>query len=364
VITALGRFSNLLVLAKSASFQFKGRNLSHAEVGRLLDARYLLDGSIRRADNRIRVTAGLTEAETGRHLWSEAYDAEPKDIFAVQDDIARRVVGAAAVKLTRFEQERVLVKPTGSLAAYEYVLRGRERLVNATREENDGAQEMFQRAINLDPNYAAAYAALGGTYFDAAVSGWAEFPNEAVERAETLAQRALTLDPTTTSGYRLLAAIQMFRRHYDLALRQIDRALEVNPSDTDSYIQRGFILVFAGKSAEAVPWLEGALRFDRANTQAAVCIGMAYYFLDRYDEAVEAFDRALARKPGRNAQLQAHAIRAATYAELGRNQDAEGERAIVGRLSPFLSAERFAGQFGTQRARDHVLEGLKKAGFH
>jgi len=174
----------------------------------------------------------------------------------------------------------------------------------------------------------------------------------------------LTLDPTTTSGYRLLAAIQMFRRHYDLALRQIDRALEVNPSDTDSYIQRGFILVFAGKSAEAVPWLEGALRFDRANTQAAVCIGMAYYFLDRYDEAVEAFDRALARKPGRNTQLQAHAILAATYAEMGRNQDAEGERAIVGRLSPFLSAERFAGQFGTQQARDHVLEGLKKAGFH
>ena len=208
----------------------------------------------------------------------------------MQEDIARRVVGMAAVTLTRYERERALAKPTESLAAYEYVLRGRERLANATREENDRAQEMFQRAIELDPNYAAAYAALGGTYFDAAVSGWAEFPNAAVERAETLAQKALSLDPATTSGYRLLAAIHMFRRHYDLALKQIDRALEVNPSDTDSYVQRGIILIFAGKSAEAVPWLEGALRFDRANTRAAVYIGMAYYFLDRYDEAIEAFD--------------------------------------------------------------------------
>jgi adenylate cyclase len=109
----------------------------------------------------------------------------------VQDDIARRVVGAATVKLTRLEQERVLAKPTENLAAYEYVLRGRERLVNATREQNDAAREMFRRAIDLDPNYAAAYAALGGTYFDAVVSGWTEFRDEDVERAEMLAQKAL-----------------------------------------------------------------------------------------------------------------------------------------------------------------------------
>jgi adenylate cyclase len=118
-----------------------------------------------RAVSGVRVNVELTDAETGRHLWSEAYGSEVKDIFAVQEDIARRVVGAAAVKLTRFEQERVLAKPTGNLAAYEYVLRGRERLVNATREQNDAAREMFQRAIDLDPNYAAAYAALGGKYF-------------------------------------------------------------------------------------------------------------------------------------------------------------------------------------------------------
>jgi TolB-like protein len=363
VITALGRFSNLLVAAKSASFQFKGRNIPPAEIGRLLGARYLIEGSVRRSGDRVRINVELTEAETGRHLWSEVYDAEPKEIFAVQDDIARRVVGAAAVKLTRFERERVLAKPTGSLAAYEYVLRGRERLVNATYEENDAARDMFRHAIDLDPTYATAYAALGGTYFDAVVSGWTEFREDEVERAEKLAQKALELDPATTNAYRLLAAIDVFRGDYDLALGQLDRALEINPSDTDSYAYRGAILVYSGKSPEAVPWLEGALRFDRANVRAALYLGMAYYFVDRYAEAVEASDRALARNPGRNTQLMAHPILAATYALMTRDQDAESERAMVARLSPFFDAERFAAQFATPEAHDHMLEGLKKAGF-
>ena len=163
VITALGRFSNLLVISKSASFPFKGSNSSPAEIGRLLDARYLLAGSIRRAGNRVRVGVELTEAKTGRLVWSETYDAEVDDIFSVQDKIARRVVGAAAVELTRFEQERVLAKPTNNLAAYEYVLRGREAFSNETRDDNDAASELFQRAIDLDPNYADAYAALAGS---------------------------------------------------------------------------------------------------------------------------------------------------------------------------------------------------------
>jgi len=222
VISALGRFSNLLVAAKSASFQFKGRSLAPAEIGRLVDVRYLLEGSIRRAGDRIRVNVELTEAAAGLHVWSETYDAEVKDIFAVQDDIARRVVGAAAVKLTRFERERVLTKPTENLAAYEYVLRGRDFLADPTREQNDEAQKMFQRAIDLDPSYAAAYAALGGAYYETVVSGWTEFREDEVERAESLAQKSLALDPATTSAYRLLSNVNMYRRRYDLALGQVD----------------------------------------------------------------------------------------------------------------------------------------------
>jgi adenylate cyclase len=363
VITALGRFSNLLVVAKSASFQFKGRNLPPGEIGRLLDVRYLLDGSIRRAVDRVRVKAELTEAETGRHIWSEGYDAELKDIFAVQADIVRRAVGAVAVKLTRFEEERVLAKPTDSLAAYEYILRGREVLTHTTQEKNDEARQFFQRAIALDPNYAAAYAALGDSHFEAVVSGWTEFHREELERAETLAQKALALDPATTSAYRLLARINRYRKRYDLALGQIDRALEINPNDASSYQMRGNVLVWAGRAGEAVSWLEIALRFDGANAYTAQNLCSAYYLLGRYGEAVETCDRALARNPGRSIQMMARPLLAAAYSQLGRDQDAAGERAIVARLVPFFDAERFAGQFGTQQAHDQMLEGLKKAGF-
>jgi TolB-like protein len=139
IIVALGRFWNLLLVAKSASFSFKGQNLAPAEIGRRLDVGYLLDGSVRRAGDRVRVNVESSEAATGRNVWSQVYDSEVKDIFAVQEDIARQVVGAAAVKLTHFERERTLSKPTDSLAAYEAVLRGRDIFSNATREKKYGA---------------------------------------------------------------------------------------------------------------------------------------------------------------------------------------------------------------------------------
>jgi TolB-like protein/Tfp pilus assembly protein PilF len=364
VITALGRFSNLLVVAKSASFQLKDRNLAPAEIGRLLDVRYLLVGSIRRAGDRLRVNVELTEAATGRNVWSEAYDAEVKDIFEVQQDIARRVVGAAAVKLTRFERDRALAKPTENLAAYEYVLRGREHFSRANRDSSDEAQDMFQRAIDLDPSYAAAYAELGLTLIEAVASGWTEFVADDLARAETLAQKALSLDSASTTAYRLLAEVQLARRRFDLALGQIDRALEINPSDAESFSMRGAILVWGGRAAEALPWLEGALRLDSANARATFSLGLTKYFLDRYSASVEAMDRALAGTLGRNTQVTGRSVLAAAYAELNRPADAERERRAVMRMAPFLDAERFASQFGTQTAHDHMLEGLKKAGFH
>jgi adenylate cyclase len=363
VITALGRFSNLLVISKSASFPFKDSNATPADIGRLLNARYLLDGSIRRAGNRVRVGVELTEATSGRLVWSETYDAEVNDIFALQDDISKRVVGAAAVRLTRAEQERVLTKPTSNLSAYEYVLRGRELFSQETRDDNDEARDLFQRAIDLDPNYADAYAAMGGSYYAAVISGWSEFREEELESAEALALKALTLDPATTRAYRVLAQVQLYRKRYDLALTQIDRALEINPSDTENYSYRGAYLAFAGKPAEGLPWLEGALRFDQANGFAAARLCMAYYLLRRYTEAVDAGVRALSRSPGRNTQMLTHPLLAAAYAEMNQQQNANRERAIAARLWPLLDARTFADQFGTQAARDHILEGLEKAGF-
>jgi adenylate cyclase len=363
IINALGRFSNLLVAAKSASLQFKGRNISPEEAGRTLDVRYLVDGSVRRAGDQLRVNVELTEAATGRHLWSDVYNGELKDIFAVQDEITRRIVGAAAVKLTRIERDRVLRKPTANLAAYEYVLRGRTDFGNPTRAANDEARVQFQHAIDLDPNYAAAYAALGWAHYEAAVSGWTEFPDDEIKRAEGLAQKALALDPAITSASQLLAKVDVFRRDYDRALAQVDRALALNPSASENFEERGFILLWSGKPAEAVPLLEATLRLDGGSSRAAMNLGVAKYFLGQYAEAVIALDRGLARDAGRVIQLNTRPVLAASYARLGKRQDAERERAAIARLAPFFDAERFAGQFGTKEARDDMLVGLKAAGF-
>ena len=363
VIAALGRFSNLLVISKSSSFLFKDSKSAPAEIGRILNARYLLDGSIRRTGNRVRVAVQLTEATTGRLIWSETYNAELDDIFGVQDTIAKSVVGAAAVELTRFERERALAKPTSNLAAYEYVLRGRGALSHDTRESNDEASELFQRAIDLDSNYGDAYAALAGSYYEAVVSGWSEFRVDDLKRAEALAKKALALDPATTQAHRVLSLINTFRKLYDLALAQIDHALEINPSDADNYAVRGAILTWAGRPAEALPWLEGALRFDRANGYSAAHLCTAYYFLRRYTEAIGACDRAFSQRLGRNTQMITRPVLSAAYAALDRPQDAERERATVARLWPFLDARTFSAQFGTEETRNYMLEGMKKAGF-
>jgi len=361
IIAALARFSNLLVISKSSSFPYRNSNVAPTELGRLLNARYLLDGSVRRLGDRVRVGVQLTAATTGQVVWSETYKAEIDGIFAVQETIAKSVVGAAAVELTRFERERARAKPTSNLVAYEYVLRGRG--AHETRESNDEASELFQRAIDLDPNYAEAYAALGGSYYEAVISGWSEFRTQDLERAEALAQKALALDPATTRAHELLSTINLYRKRYDLALAQIDRALEFNPSDVDNYVTRGSILMWAGRAAEALPWLEGALRFDKANSVAATRLCMAYYFVHRYTEAIDACDRGLSHNPGRNTQMLTHPFLAAIYAALNRQQDAKRERGIVARMWPLLDARTFASQFGTEEARNHMLEGLKQAGF-
>ena len=289
VITALGRFSNLLVIAKSASFPFKGSNASPAEIGRLLDARYLLDGSIRRAGDRIRVNVELTEAATGRQVWSETYDAEVKDIFAVQDDIARRVVGAAAVKLTRFEQgarpgeaDRTTSRPTNMCCAVASSC----RMQPATRTTRR-ASSFSARSTSI-PTTPPPMQRLAARISRRSSRDGRNFARKSSSRRKRSRRKALALDPD--DDQRLPPARRssiMYQQDVTISrLGRLDRALEINPSDVDSYAHRG--APFWCGRAEPRRACHGskarfALTAPTGLLRPELC--MAYYFLGRYGEA-------------------------------------------------------------------------------
>jgi adenylate cyclase len=362
VIAALGRFGSLTVMARNAVFPFKGKNARPAEIGHELGVRYIVEGSVRRAGERIRVSVQLTDALAGKLLWSQQYDEELKDVFAVQDAVTRQVTGALAVNLTRVEQRRALAKPTESLDAYDLVLRGRERLLSSTRGSNREARQLFERAAELDPKYADAYAWGGRAYVDVANFGWTEDSNAAFERALELGGKAVMLDPDSALGHRVIGLVHLARAEYVRASAEIDRALALNSSDSAGLQAQAEALLWLGRLDESIELSEAALRFDPLPSVTALFyLGLAYYEQRRHDDALHLLQRASVRFP-QNPFV--HAVLAATFAQLGRLPEAARERDDVLRLNPFFDAATFGSRFQNQAHRAYLLDGILKAGFN
>ena len=246
IISALGRFSELTVLARNAVFPYKGKQLRSEELGRELGARYLVEGSVRRSPERLRVSVQLADASNGTLLWSAQYDEKPKDIFSIEDNITRRIAGALAVRLTTLEQARSAAKPPANLEAYDLVLRGRALVASNTRSGNVEARSLFRRAIDIDPSYAAAYVALGNAYQRSFVLGWTDQPVETLKRIESLATTAIGLDASNTGAHALLGQVWLQFRQYDQAIDQLRLALDLNPSNAETYGWLGRALLFTG----------------------------------------------------------------------------------------------------------------------
>ena len=362
VIAALGRFGSLTVMARNAVFPFKGKNAKPAEIGHELDVRYIVEGSVRRAGEQIRVSVQLTDALAGKLLWSQQYDEGLKDVFAVQDAVTRQVAGALAVNLTRVEQRRALSKPTESLDAYDLVLRGRERLLSNTRGTNREARQLFERAAEFDPKYADAYAWSGGAYFEMAERGWTEDANVALERTLELGGKAVMLDPDSVLGHRVIGLAHLARAEYGQASAEIDRALALNPSDSVGLQAQAEALLWLGRLDESIELGEAALHFDPLPpTNALFNLGLAYYEQRRHDDALRLLERAAARFPENSFY---HAVLAATFAQLGRLPEAARERDAVLRLNPFFDAATFGSRFQNPAHRAYLVEGVLKAGFN
>ncbi|MFQ5761354.1 MAG: tetratricopeptide repeat protein, partial [Acidiferrobacterales bacterium] len=255
--------------------------------------------------------------------------------------------------------QRVSAKPTSNLEAYDYLLRGREYLARTTRSTNMEAQQMFERAIELDPRYASAYAWLGWTYRKAVGHGWTEFPDEALQQAKDLAQKALSLEESAVA-HGLLAYVYVLRGQYDLATHALERAMALNPNDWDSQTMLGSIMLYSGRRDEAIQVYETALRFNPStDIDRLVEFGLAYYLEKRYDDAIRTLEQRVGRNPD---HPFLHIALAAAYAQADRTDDATRAVAKVRRLNPFFEVASFGTRFRNPTDQAHIAEGLRKAG--
>ena len=360
IIRALGRFSGLLVLSWNAVAPFKGQAVALDELAEQLGARYVVGGTIRQSGDRLRVFVELTDTQRGVLLWSERFDEQLEDIFAVQDRITQQVVAALAGRVTRLEQAEALARPTESLGAYDLVLRGRSLLHRVERGANYDARSLFERAIAIDPSYPDAHVGLGWTHLNDFLWGWTQWPDRAVEQAEGLARRAIELDDRNAAAHALRAFIFIFHRAFEAAETAIDRALELNPNDAMSHAIRGDVMVYGGRPEEAIEPLETALQLDpHPLAWWLVDLSQAYYLKGRYADVVALFDRFtgdFTEDPG------PHAILAAAHAQLGETEAASSAAEQLRRVSPFFDSESFASSISSAEHQLHLLDGLRKAG--
>jgi adenylate cyclase len=360
LIAALSRFGDLLVIASNTVFTYKGKAVDVKEVGHELGVRYVLEGSVQKAGDKVRINAQLIEATSGHHLWAEHFDRDLKDLFTLQDEIVQILVARLAVKITTTEQALAMRKDTENMDAYDYFQRGRAYYSHNTRSDNLLARQMFKKAIELDPSYASSYAALGWTYNVAVGYGWTEFPTKAHQRALDLAQQAMRFDESNASAHSLAGSVYTFRAQYNLAINELQQAININPNDADSYSTIGWILLWSGKVDEAILNLEKALRLDSSSERNAPWhLGMAYYLKGRYQDAQAALERGVIQRPN---FVGYHIGLAATFAQLSHHADAKRSAEKVLQLNPFFEVGNWGTAFRNPADRDKIIEGLRKAG--
>ena len=362
-ITAdLSKISSLFVIARNSAFTYKGKAMKVQAVSRDMGVRYVLEGSVRKTGDQVRITAQLIDGPTGGHVWSERYDRPLQDIFALQDEIRQQIVVALRVKVQQAELERARRIPTDNLTAYDHVLRGMEYSRLVTKEGNAQARQMFEKAVELDPQYAEVYAFVSFTYFTEWFMGWGQDP-QVLEQALALAQKARSLDDSLPVAHVLLSLVYTWKKQDEQALAEAERAIALDPNFSFAYIRLGSILYFTGRATEGVEVIEKAMRLNPYYpADDLLNLALAYRFAGRYEEAVAALKKGLARNPdlGRNP----HLLLAELDSQLGREEEARAEAAEHLRRNPGWSLEVFRQRFPLrdQATFDQMVENMRKAG--
>jgi adenylate cyclase len=366
IITELSRFSELAVIARNSTFQYKGKAVDVRQVGRELGARYVLEGSIRRVSGRVRISAQLIDAETGMHRWAERYDRQLNDVLAVQDEVACTIVALLAAHVNKAEAGRTLLKPPASWEAYDYYLRADEAYLQHQRAHSATllyeARRLLEKSLSIDPTYARAYAMLSRAYVRTYVEPIdGEYLNPSgLDRAHELAQKAVQLDGNLPLAHAVLGWALVFKRRHDAAIGKFEHAVTLNANFTE--YQFGLALMFAGEPSRAVEVLQANIRLDPfQNANRLGYMGHAYYMLKRYAEAVAPLRDCAARIP--NFRIT-HLWLAAAHAQLGQVAEAKAEAAEVLRIEPDFTIERWkcTAVYRHPKDAEHLFDGLRKAG--
>jgi adenylate cyclase len=342
----LSKISGLFVIARNSAFTYKGKAVKVEDIGRELGVRYVLEGSMRRADDQVRITAQLIDATTGYHLWSERYDRPLKDIFALQDEIVQKIVTTLKLQLTLMEQGILVRKTTDNLEAYDYYLRGLEYFFRLTKEANTQAQ---------------AYASLSIVYWIRRWYQWSPDPQN-LERAFELARKAVELDDAQPTAHWTLGYVYLMKRQHEQAIAEAERTIALDPNNANAYVQLGDLLVYVGRAQETIGLVEKAMRLNpHYPANYANALGLGYWATGRYEEAIAPLKEAIRRMPNFG---PAHWNLTVVYSELGREAEARAEAAEILRISPNFSVEvlRQMAPLKDPAVLERYLDGLRKAG--
>ena len=364
IINGLSKSDNIFVIARNSTFTYKGKPVKVKQVAEEMGVRYVMEGSVQREGNRVRITAQLIDALTGQHLFSERYDRDLKDILNLQDEITMKVLTAVQVKLTTGEGARISGKGTKNLDAYLKVLQAREHKAGTLNKERvQRAMQLLEEAIALDPGYAFAYSILSTAHFDLVIIGASESPRESLQRAVELGKKAIVLDDSNSHAHANLTFPYIYLREYDKAISEAEKAVSLSPNSAAAYWALGTALFMAGRPQEAVPMLQKSLRLSPIPVHSHVLgvLANSYRQLGQYEEAVATYKKML-QLYGPD-HLLAHLDLAVTYALMGREKEARAEGAEVLRIDPKFSIERFVkGSPMDQSKKDRWIELLRKAG--
>ena len=361
IITSLSKLPRLFVISRTSTFSYKGKPVKVQQVAEELGVRYVLEGSFQLSGDKIRITVQLIDALTGRYRWSESFDRDLANIFALQDEITMKVVKAMQVELTAGEQASFSKIGTENLKAYLKFSEAVGSYLLIKNEDNIRAKQLLEEAIALDPEFSNAYSFLGACHLNDVLFGWSKSPPKSIKLAFELAQKALSLDDSLPESYVTLTNVYVMQREHQKAIAKAQKAVEINPNHVWANLFLGFALRCAGKPEEGIPFIKKSIRLSPIAhlPQVFDILGRAYFLAGRYEEAIAEYKKGVKLKPDLR---DTHVGLAATYAVIGREEEARSEVSEILRIEPSFSIEKYKRSNYYQVALEPEIEGLRKAG--